>query len=55
MALLFVVGGIGQAVYSLEYKTQKIKVGEREETRVVEYNENADIVLMMDDSASMNS
>ena len=55
MALLFVVGGIGQAVYSLEYKTQKIKVGEREETQVVEYNENADIVLMMDDSASMNS
>lgn len=53
LALLLVAGAAGEAVYSLDFSTQRVKVGEDVQKEKVRYEENADIVLLLDDSGSM--
>ena len=55
LAALFVLGAIGQLVYNLNITTEKIQVGERKETEVVEISRNSDIIILVDKSGSMSS
>ena len=52
-ALLFLLGSAGQIAYAIDTKTYDVQTGEREERETVNLSENADIVMLLDDSGSM--
>lgn len=53
LALLFVLGAIGQIVYSFGLYTHEVQTGEEEKRETVEFADNADIFLVLDRSGSL--